>query len=156
MQKAWVDLENIKGDLPYKHEHYLKSWHLAGPVIPADFILFDEAQDANPVLLACVLAQKNAQKILVGDSNQQIMEFTGAVDALEKTGIEKHVYLSQSFRFGPAIAEQANRVLQALDARLRLRGFDKIDSVIDFAHSPDCYLTRTNASGRETVCRRCA
>jgi hypothetical protein len=68
------------------------------------------------------------------------------VDALKKTGIENQVFLTQSFRFGPAIAKQANRVLQALDARLRLKGFDKIDSVIDFAHSPDCYLTRTNAS----------
>lgn len=146
LEKAWADLEDVDGQLPYKHEHYLKSWHRAGPVIPADFILFDEAQDANPVLLACVLAQKNAQKILVGDSEQQIYEFTGAVDALKNTGIENQVYLTQSFRFGSAIAEQANRVLQALDARLRLRGFDKIDSIIDFSSQPDCYLTRTNAS----------
>lgn len=146
MEKAWADLEDVDGQLPYKHEHYLKSWHRAGPVIPADFILFDEAQDASPVLLACVLAQKNAQIVMVGDSEQSIYEFTGAVDALKNTGIENQVYLTQSFRFGPAIAEQANRVLQALDARLRLKGFDKIDSTIDFASRPDCYLTRTNAS----------
>lgn len=144
--KAWEDLMDPNGELPYKHEHYLKAWHLSGPKIPADYILFDEAQDANPVLLACVLAQNNAQKIMVGDSNQQIYEFTGAIDALTKTGIEKSVFLTQSFRFGEAIAEQANRVLQVLDSPLRLRGLSSIDSQVGMLYRPNCYLTRTNAT----------
>lgn len=147
--RAWDDLmqtDPIKGRLAYGHQHYLKAWQLSGPVINADYIFFDEAQDANPVMLACVVGQENAQKILVGDSQQQIYEFTGAVNALQKTGIENKAFLSQSFRFGPAIANEANRVLAALNAELRLKGLESIPSSVGDADQPDCFLSRTNAT----------
>lgn len=70
VKKAWADLINPNGALPFKHDHYLKIWHLSGPRISADYILFDEAQDANPVLLAIVGAQTHAQRVYVGDTQQ--------------------------------------------------------------------------------------
>ena len=147
--KAWQDLtlfDGQGGQLPFKHEHYLKIWQTNNPVIDADYILFDEAQDASPVMLDIVLRQKNAQKILVGDSQQSIYAWIGAINALQTTGIENKVFLSQSFRFGPAIADMANKVLTVLGAELRLRGLESIDSRLDFVDRPDCYLTRTNAA----------
>jgi superfamily I DNA/RNA helicase len=44
---------------------------LSNPVIAADFILLDEAQDTNPVVLE-VLRKQSAQMIYVGDKYQRI------------------------------------------------------------------------------------
>jgi hypothetical protein len=54
-------------------------------------------------------------------------------------------YLTQSFRFGPAVAEEANRWLEYLEAPLRLRGLPTMDSRLDFVEQPDAVLCRTNA-----------
>jgi superfamily I DNA/RNA helicase len=77
-----------------------------------DAILFDESQDANPVILDIVRRQK-MRKVWVGDQHQSIYEFTGAVNTIEgliEQGIPA-LPLTQSFRFGPNVAELANRVL---------------------------------------------
>ena len=151
--KAWADLMDPEGQLPYKHEHYLKAWHLSDPEIPCDFLLFDEAQDANPVLLAIVSAQakRGTQLVFVGDSQQQIYEFTGAVNALASVPADLRAFLTQSFRFGPAIAEQANVMLERLGADLRIRGFDRLASTVGPIESPDAILCRTNGKAVETV-----
>lgn len=72
LRRAWADATDPAGRLPFRHDHYLKAWQLAGPTIAADFIMFDEAQDANPVMRAIVDAQTHAQRVWVGDSQQQI------------------------------------------------------------------------------------
>ena len=58
---------------------------------------------------------------------------------------DQRLCLSQSFRFGPAIAAEANKWLQLLDAPLRLRGFDRIPSTVGPIACPDAVLCRTNA-----------
>lgn len=151
MRRAWADLTNEQGTLSFKHDHYLKMWQLSGPKINADYILFDEAQDANPVLVAIVKAQTHAQLVWVGDSQQQIYTFTGAVNALQQVGAEQQAFLSQSFRFGPAIADVANQCLSALDAPLTLKGFDKIASRVELLDDPDTILCRTNATAVRNV-----
>jgi hypothetical protein len=70
--KAWADLTRLDGRLPFSHDHYLKLWALTKPTIPADYVLLDEAQDANPVVADLVERQTHAQRILVGDSAQAI------------------------------------------------------------------------------------
>lgn len=146
VRRAWSDLLEPEGLLPYKHEHYLKTWQLGGPFIPADFILFDEAQDANPVMLAIVQAQEHAQQVYVGDAFQQIYTFTGAVNALQSLeGDTRQASLTQSFRFGPAIAELANVPLGELGATKQLVGFDPVASSVGAIEKPDAILTRTNA-----------
>lgn len=152
VRKAWADLSDPQGDLPFKHEHYLKAWQLSGPRIGADYILFDEAQDANPVMLDAVSQQEHAQLVFVGDSQQQIYEFTGAVDALDNVPAADRAFLTQSFRFGPAIAEAANGCLARLGAELRLRGLpDREGRVGDLTGVPDAILTRTNATAIRQV-----
>jgi ATP-dependent exoDNAse (exonuclease V) beta subunit len=146
VHRAWADLTNPKGELPYKHDHYLKLWQLSDPKIGAKFILFDEAQDANPVLRAIVEAQTHAQIVWVGDSQQQIYEFTGAVNALAEVNFDAKAFLTRSFRFGPAIADVANRVLAALNAELRISGTDSIPSTVGPVEEPDAILSRTNAA----------
>ena len=69
----------------------------------ADFILLDEAQDTNPVVLD-VLRRQSAQMVYVGDKYQQIYEWRGAVNAMEQMATDGVTYLTMSFRFGPVIA----------------------------------------------------
>lgn len=145
MSKAWSDLQNPTGFVQFKHEHYLKMFQLGNPVIDADFILFDEAQDANPVMLDIVSKQDHAQLVFVGDSQQQIYSWMGAINAMDKVPSDNKTYLTQSFRFGPAIAEQANKILSTLGADLRLKGLESIESIVGVVDDPDVLLCRTNA-----------
>jgi superfamily I DNA/RNA helicase len=144
LARAWKDIQDPDGTLPFQHDHYLKIWQLSNPVLDLDFIMLDEAQDANPVIAAIIEAQ-TCQRVYVGDSQQQIYEFTGAVNAMNKIDAEHRAFLTQSFRFGPAVADVANMVLSKIpSAELRLSGFEKIDSRVG-VFEPDAVLCRTNA-----------
>jgi AAA domain len=110
---AWNDIQDHYGRLRFTHDYYLKMWQLTHPRLECDFVLLDEAQDANPCIAAVVNDQDHAQKILVGDPAQQIYAWRGAVDAMD--GFDgRRLTLSQSFRFGQAIAEEANLWLETL------------------------------------------
>lgn len=155
LAKCWADIVDPGGGLRFSHDHYLKIWQLGlhGPCrIPGDFILFDEAQDASPVMLDALI-QQDAQLVVVGDSQQQIYEWRGAINALAQVPSEATAYLSKSFRFGPEIAEVANLVLDRLGAELRLEGVGGPSSVRPILGEPDCVLTRTNAEAVTTVLR---
>lgn len=120
-QRMWDELCTPTSPLGTGHGHYLKAWALTEPVIgsPGDVLLYDECQDANPVLAEVVVAQRGrVQLALVGDANQQIYTFTGSVDAMQGfvalPGVTA-LPLTESRRFGPLIAAEANRVLDKLD-----------------------------------------
>lgn len=150
---AWRDLLKTDGVLKYAHDHYVKMWQLGGPKLDADVVLLDEAQDTNDVLADVIQGQEHAQRIVVGDSAQQIYEWRGANDALTKfaaAGAQVRT-LSQSFRFGPAIAEAANTWLYVVGTDLRLKGFDQVDSRLGDLADPDAILCRTNAGAMEVV-----
>jgi hypothetical protein len=151
VRRAWKDVSSPTGTLPYRHDHYLKLWQLSEPRLHADFVLFDEAQDAAPVMLAAIEAQRDAQVVWVGDSQQQIYEWRGAVNALASVDANCRAILSQSFRFGPAIAEVANACLTLLGAELRLSGLRSIDSRCARVQHPRAVLCRTNAAALSTV-----
>lgn len=144
-RKAWEDINQPNGRLRFEHDHYLKIWALTKPQLRYDFILFDEAQDANPVIAKLVEDQTHAQQVMVGDRCQAIYGWRGAVDAMTEFDSEHRLSLSQSFRFGPAVADVANLFLNLLEAPLRLSGFEKIDSVVGRVADPDAILCRTNA-----------
>jgi superfamily I DNA/RNA helicase len=143
--RAWEDLSDRDGSLRFTHDHYLKMWQLSEPRFPADVVLLDEAQDANPVVQDVVDRQTHAQRILVGDRCQAIYGWRGAVDAMATFNADQRLALSQSFRFGPPIADEANKWLQILQAPLRLRGSDQITSTLAPLARPDAVLCRTNA-----------
>jgi len=144
-RQAWVDLSRPDGRLRFAHDHYLKLWQLSGPRLPCEFVLLDEAQDANPVIADVVERQHHAQRILVGDRCQAIYGWRGAVDAMASFDADARLALSQSFRFGPAIAAEANKWLDLLGAPLRLRGFDQVASRVAPLDRPAAVLCRTNA-----------
>ncbi|NIL64925.1 UvrD-helicase domain-containing protein [Salinispora arenicola] len=97
--------------MTFTHDVYLKLYQLSRPRIPADYVLLDEAQDLSPVMASLFHFQTHAQRIMVGDSAQAIYGFRGAIDAMRKFTADQHLTLSQSFRFGPPIAREANKWL---------------------------------------------
>lgn len=144
-ERAWLDIQQPGGRLPFKHDHYLKIWQLTRPRIAADFIMFDEAQDANPVTAAIVQSQHDVQQIAVGDSCQAIYGWRGAVDALANWPTDERLQLSHSFRFGPAVATEANKWLNYLGAAFRLSGTPHLASRVAAVADPHAILCRTNA-----------
>ena len=153
LSAAWEDIQRIDGELRFTHDNYLKIWELGyhgTPVIPGEFILFDEAQDASPVLLS-VVEQQDVQVVFVGDAQQAIYEWRGAIDALSTVPADSTAYLTNSFRFGPEIAAVANAVLEQIpSAVLRITGRGAEGSV-DAVDAPDAVLTRTNAGSISVV-----
>ena len=146
------DLQSPIGVLPINNGHITKFWALSNPDLSAsgsglarkaDIIFFDEAQDINPVL-AKVIADQKMQKVYVGDGNQAIYGFRGAVDQLDKTQAPFDLPMTQSFRFGPQISGIANRFLEGLGSPYRLRGSGP-DGEVTFIDKPDAILARTNA-----------
>ena len=67
VQVLWYEVSRTESDFPITHDVYLKLFQLSGPSLASkwDTILFDEAQDANPVTSAFVLSQP-CRIVLVG------------------------------------------------------------------------------------------
>jgi hypothetical protein len=141
---VWDRMKDERDVIPLGHDGYLKLWALSEPTIATDFILLDEAQDTNPVVLD-VLRKQSAQMIYVGDKYQQIYEWRGAINAMEKIETQGTVYLTTSFRFGAAIAEVASKVLALLNEKRPIRGNPIINSRIGHL-TPRTILARSNAS----------
>jgi hypothetical protein len=142
----WQRMTDRNDDLPMGHDGYLKLWALSGPKLNAEYVLLDEAQDTNQVVLG-VLQKQNSQIVYVGDRHQQIYEWRGAVNAMEQVAGCDETSLTQSFRFGEPIAAAASRVLRTLGETQRLRGNPKVQSSIEDAFTPTrAVLARTNAT----------
>ncbi|WP_406396507.1 UvrD-helicase domain-containing protein [Streptomyces sp. NBC_00887] len=151
-QRAWEDVSRPDGDkLRVEHDHYLKVWQLTDPHINKQYILLDEAQDTNPALEYVLNLQRpHAQIVLVGDSAQQIYTWRGARDIM--TGSDgTHLPLSQSFRFGPALAAEANRWLHIARTPLRLTGHTGTPTRLEAADHPNAVLCRTNGGAMAEV-----
>jgi hypothetical protein len=117
---VWLDMTAEGSDLPINDDVYLKYWALSNPRIAADLIFFDEAQDANGVMLGVVRAQQ-CQQVYVGDPHQQIYGFRGAVNAMS-IAPGRELALTESFRFGPNVASWANVILAMLGEHRPLIG----------------------------------
>ncbi|MGX1757256.1 UvrD-helicase domain-containing protein [Streptomyces lydicus] len=151
-RKAWADLQHPDhGVVRFEHDHYLKMWALREPVIPVDFLLLDEAQDTSPVVEQVFTAQRDhAQLVLVGDSAQAIYGWRGARDVM--TGFDgRQLSLSRSFRFGPALAAEANRWLTIAGAPIRLTGSPCRETELRRVPTPEAILCRTNVGAMAEV-----
>ncbi|XP_067683797.1 F-box DNA helicase 1-like isoform X2 [Haliotis asinina] len=108
--KRMKDFDNTRVGMT--HDGYLKLYQLYRPKLPEyDMILIDEAQDLTPAVISIMMNQDQA-KILVGDPHQQIYSFRGAVNAMQQITASHTFYLTQSFRFGPEIAQVAASCLE--------------------------------------------
>lgn len=148
-RNIWDKMSDPGDALPLGHDGYLKLWALSRPQLAADFVLLDEAQDTNPVVLD-VLARQNAQIVYVGDRHQQIYEWRGAVNAMELVEADHTTYLTTSFRFGERIAHAASSVLSKLDEQRPLTGNPERASYIG-SDASEAILSRTNASVMSAV-----
>lgn len=151
LTRTWASLRDPSSPLPITHDVYLKIWALSRPRLPHDFVLFDEAQDASPVLLGLVEHWRalGTQVVFVGDRYQQIYAWRGAINAMERVELEHTTALTRSFRYGDAIAALANRVLihhrqvpSAIQGDPGRQGTVLVDSPCE---APDAILCRTNA-----------
>ncbi|WP_455680821.1 UvrD-helicase domain-containing protein [Streptomyces luteogriseus] len=151
-QRAWNDVKDPAGTkLKVEHDHYLKVWQLTDPQIRTDYILLDEAQDTNPALEYVLKLQRaHAQIVLVGDSAQQIYTWRGARDIMSDYD-GTHLTLTQSFRFGPALASEANRWLPLTRSSLRLTGHPSTPTRLEEVKNPDAVLCRTNGGAMAEV-----
>lgn len=143
VQAVWNAMLHRNDGLPLGHDGYLKLWALSRPRSNVDYIMVDEAQDLNPVVLG-ILRRIECPVIYVGDPYQQIYDWRGAVNAMEQVVTKHRVLLSQSFRFGSAIADAATVLLRKLGAKQPVRGFSGIESHLSRVR-PDVILARSNA-----------
>jgi ATP-dependent exoDNAse (exonuclease V) beta subunit len=87
---------------------------------------------------------------MVGDSAQAIYGWRGARDIM--TGASgTHLTLTHSFRFGAAIAAEANRWLAIAGASIRITGAPVIDSSVGKVEHPDVILCRTNGGAMAEI-----
>lgn len=152
-QRAWEDLtQGSKGGLKPSHDVYLKQWQLSGPDLSGwDVILYDEAQDADPCIAAVLEAQSQAQLIAVGDPAQAIYGWRGAGDFLSRLHAIHRLCLTRSWRFGPAIAAEANIWLDAIGTVMHLVGNPDRPSRTERLDHPGAILCRTNAGTIESL-----
>ena len=97
-------------ELSYTHSFYLKEYqllHKHREIDKADFLLLDEAQDTNPVTMG-IINDCSCSKILVGDSNQSIYSFRGAINALATFKADCTLYLTHCFRCPEDVVSRAN------------------------------------------------
>lgn len=147
--ETWELMRSATSPVPLGHDGYLKLWALGRPQIKADFVMLDEAQDSNAVILE-ILARGLAKIVLVGDRYQQIYEWRHAVDAMERILTAHRCSLTRTFRFGSEIAKLANSVLSRLGATEDLVGDvtrkSEVGPVV-----PDAVIARTNAGAFSAI-----
>lgn len=150
--KLWLRMiDPDDPSVPLGHDGYFKLWALSDPSLPGEYILLDEAQDTNPVMLG-VLANQSVPVVYVGDKYQQIYEWRGAINAMEQMETECETSLTQSFRFGTEIAKAATRLLRYLGEYREILGNKNIHSSLD-CQQPDVIICRTHIGLIENLLR---
>jgi len=136
-KKVWNMMK--EAEIEVTHSFYLKMYQLSKPQLKYDYILFDEGQDASPVMLNIFMNQK-CIKVIVGDTHQQIYKWRGAVNSLECVDFPSYP-LTKSFRFGKNIAALARNILKDKNVDV------EIDGIADYANpniNSEAYISRTN------------
>jgi F-box protein, helicase, 18 len=114
---AWRRMRDSSDSMPISHDALLKIWSMSNPKLPYDVIIFDEAQDTNPVTASIIQQQTHATRLYIGDRHQSIYKFRGATNAMDEMSADpsaKLLHLSRTWRFGPKVAEIANTILSEL------------------------------------------
>lgn len=152
LNKLWLRYKDEDDEYAISHDVYLKLWALSEPVIDTDFILFDEAQDSDKLMLN-ILARQKAKIFYVGDPHQQIYEWRGAVNAMNAINLPPY-YLTKSFRFGAEIAAYASNMLRYLGETNEMTGVEKesfVDTTTTMPTDANVILCRTNIGAIEAV-----
>jgi hypothetical protein len=155
-RKLWAKMRDPADEVPLEHDAYLKMWHLEGARLPAgaELLYVDEAQDANPVTLAILQAQRRPT-VWVGDPWQSIYRFRGSVNAMRMIAAPQRP-LSRSWRFGEELAGIARAILAHTTEppALTFRGNPGTTTLLGPVVRPPCaVLCRTNAGVFEAAIR---
>ena len=146
-RQLWALLRDPAGAVPLEHDAYLKMWQLEGARLPdwAEVLYVDEAQDADPVTLAILQAQRRPT-VWVGDPWQSIYRFRGSVNAMRTIDAPQRP-LTRSWRFGEELARMARGILAHTSAppALALHGAPGLATVLGPVRPPCTVLCRTNA-----------
>jgi superfamily I DNA/RNA helicase len=153
--KWWSDMKDRNNkNVSMTHDGYLKLFSLANNIdVEYDAILIDEAQDSNNITLDIVLnkiSSTNTIKIFTGDPFQQIYQFRGSSNIMDKVKANTSLTLSKSFRFGKNIALLASKLTDVFDDGVDITGNEKVtDKVLKFyetSYLPVTYtwIARTN------------
>jgi hypothetical protein len=143
--KLWEARIDLGSPVLITHDTYLKMYQLSKPTLDYDVVFLDEAQDTSDCVIDIVMGQaEHTQIVCVGDSFQAIYGWRGAVNALGKIKSQS-TPLSQSFRYGPEVANVATAIL---DGAMVVKGFDKIPTKVGVVdrEQPYTMLFRTNAA----------
>jgi len=107
--------------LPMTHDAYLKVFQMRKVMMDRsqgrsgfDVIIMDEAQDLTPCQAAAFWGPEIRGECivyLIGDKRQRIYRWRHAAENFEQEAVKEEFSLTDSFRFGSAIAEAATRVL---------------------------------------------
>lgn len=175
--RMWKDVSTEEGWDPASkklsridYSHMLKAWALTKPQFidglnsgstsakqfkdrKNDMFFFDEAQDMNPVIVKLLADQEGIQKVYVGDSNQAIYAFRGAVDELNNVKNAKELYLTQTFRFGAKVAGIGNRFLTLLNSKNKVVGKPGEDDgqIVENMEDPTAIIARSNGGVIDSV-----
>ncbi|CAM3790604.1 UvrD-helicase domain-containing protein [Vreelandella rituensis] len=122
-QRLWKDMLSESSGLPMSHDGYLRLFVDSEPDLGVDFVCIDESQDSSEAMLRLLQLQP-CQQIVVGDPNQTIYEWRGAISIMDRIENAQTRYLSQSFRFDNRIAGAANEVLRHLGNEVLMLGYD--------------------------------
>ena len=141
--QAWGAVTSKASSVNMTHDVYLKMYQLSLPNLEDyEVIYLDECQDSNPVTLDIFYQQTNSQLIMVGDSYQSIYEWRGAINAFDSVPSSfKHLYLTESFRFTPEIAELATKLTSIAGNGRPIIGKAEVKPV-----KTSAIIVRTNAS----------
>ncbi len=152
MEKIWQGMENKS--IKMTHDFYLKYFQLSNKIEDIyDIVLLDEAQDTNEIMLS-IMNEKfpNARRIIVGDHNQAIYAWRGAINAMEifeKLDKAKKLSLTNSFRIGTNTANMANYIVNCKEELfLEMKGLNKKQKLTNKVdrNKQFTYLARTNAT----------
>lgn len=146
-KKLWRQATDPQSAHRFTPDMYLKLFALSEPVLPYDTILLDEAQDSNGLTRKLVTDQSMSQLVAVGDSCQSIYGWRGASNILDGWPSDTDLILSRSWRFGQAIAEEANVWLAHTGREFSISGNPAMDSrvVTGSTVTATAILCRTNA-----------
>jgi superfamily I DNA/RNA helicase len=124
------------------HDMYLKQFEigLCEGDIYCDYVCLDEAQDSSDVIIS-IVRKIGKPAFIVGDCWQQIYEWRGAKNALDKVDGER-LTLSRSFRFGPDLANFASDLLGL--KKSRIEGFGETSVSFGAPLQVDAVIARSN------------
>jgi superfamily I DNA/RNA helicase/serine/threonine protein kinase len=146
----------IKKECDLTHSFYLKFFHIAlleyswflDEVFSSYYaVLYDEAQDADPVMVDILNKIPQSKVVIIGDDHQNIYAFRKTINALRNMKSETNLSLTINFRSTQKILDYANSIIKHLKGDTKeLRSNTKQFNIDIFEIKTEAFLTRTNAS----------